>query len=47
MFIRVRSKLTGHQFDIHESRFDPVKHVKVRWYPPSKSVRTTKFNARR
>lgn len=43
MFVRVRSKLTGHQFDIHEHQFDAAKHTRVARYPPSKRVRRTKF----
>lgn len=48
MFIRVKSKATGHEFDIHESRFDEAKHARVdkRRYPPTKSPRRTKFKAR-
>lgn len=48
MFIRVKSKATGHEFDIHETRFDEAKHTRVdkRRYPPVKSPRRTKFKAR-
>lgn len=45
MFIRVRSKTTGHEFDIHEHQFDDAKYSRVdkRRYPPSHRVRRTKF----
>lgn len=43
MFLRVKSKATGHEFDIHEHQFDEAKHTRVRRYPPSKRVRRTKF----
>lgn len=48
MFIRVKSKITGHEFDIHEAQFDEGKHALVdkRRYPPSKRVRRTKFRVR-
>lgn len=48
MFIRVKSKATGHEFDIHESRFDESKHSRVdkRRYPPVSKPRRTKFKAR-
>lgn len=48
MFIRVKSKLTGHEFDIHESRVDEAKHVRVdkKRYPPVSRPRRTKFKAR-
>lgn len=46
MFIRVKSKATGHEFDIHEHQFNEDKHTKVRRYPPSTHVRRTKFKAR-
>lgn len=44
MFIRVRSKVTGHQFDIQEHRFDESKHTRVKRFEPSKHPRRTKFN---
>ena len=43
MFIRVKSRDTGHEFDIHEEQFDEAKHTRVKRYPPSKRVRRTKF----
>lgn len=43
MFVRVKSKITGHEFDVHEHQFDESKHTKVKRYPPSKRVRRTKF----
>lgn len=43
MFIRVKSKATGHEFDIHEQQFDEAKHSRVKRYPPSSRVRRTKF----
>lgn len=43
MFIRVKSKATGHEFDIHEHQFDESAHVRVKRYPPSHRVRRTKF----
>ena len=48
MFIRVKSKITGHEFDIHESRVDEAKHARVdkRRYPPTKSARKPKFRVR-
>lgn len=45
MFVRVRSKATGHEFDIHEHQFDDAKHTKVKRYAPSPRVRRTKFRA--
>lgn len=44
MFVRVKSKATGHQFDIQEHRFDETKHSRVGRVPPSKHPRRTKFN---
>lgn len=46
MFIRVKSRATGHEFDIHEHQFDEDKYTKVRRYPPSKRPRKTKFKVR-
>lgn len=46
MFIRVKSKATGHEFDIHENQFDDAKHSRMNRYPPSKTHRRTKFKAR-
>lgn len=46
MFIRVKSLVTGHEFDIHEQQFDDAKHSKVKRYPPSTRVRRTKFRVR-
>lgn len=46
-FIRVESKVTGHQFDIHEEQFDEVLHKRVKRYPPSSRVRRTKFRVGR
>lgn len=46
MFIRVKSRDSGHEFDIHEHQFDIAKHTKVRRYPPSTKVRKTKFRVR-
>ena len=45
MFIRVKSKATGHEFDIHEHKFDEAKHRRVdqRRYPPVSRPRKTKF----
>lgn len=43
MYIRVKSKVTGHEFDIHEHQFDETAHTRVKRYPPSKRVRRTKF----
>lgn len=43
MFIRVKSKITGHEFDIHEEQFEEAAHTRVKRYPPSKRVRRTKF----
>lgn len=43
MFIRVKSKITGHEFDVHEEQFDEAAHSRVKRYPPSKRVRRTKF----
>lgn len=43
MFIRVKSKATGHEFDIHEHQFDDAKHLRLVRYPPSSRVRRTKF----
>lgn len=45
MFVRVKSKATGHEFDVHEEQFDEAKHSRVKRYPPSKRVRRTKFKA--
>lgn len=45
MFVRVKSKATGHEFDVHEEQFDESKHSRVKRYPPSKRVRRTKFRA--
>lgn len=48
MFIRVKSRATGHEFDLHESRFDEKRYTRVdkRIYPPTSKPRRTKFNAR-
>lgn len=43
MFIRVKSRDTGHEFDVHEAQFDEAKHTRVKRYPPSRRVRRTKF----
>lgn len=43
MFIRVKSKLTGHEFDVHEHQVDEAEHTLVKRYPPSKHPRRTKF----
>ena len=43
MFIRVKSKVTGHEFDIHEHQFDGASHVRLWRFPPSKRWRRTKF----
>lgn len=43
MFIRVESRDTGHQFDVHEEQFDEAAHKRVSHYPPSKRIRKTKF----
>lgn len=43
MFIRVKSKITGHEFDIHDHQFDEAAHTKVKRHPPSRRVRRTKF----
>lgn len=43
MFIRVKSKSTGHEFDIHEHQFDASRYTRVKRYPPSRRVRRTKF----
>lgn len=43
MFIRVKSKITGHEFDIHEHQFEESEHTRVRRVPPSRRVRRTKF----
>lgn len=46
-FIRVESKVTGHQFDVHEEQFDEAKHVLVKRVEPSSRVRRTKFRVGR
>ncbi len=43
MFIRVKSRVTGHQFDVHEEQVDESVHERVEHCPPSKRVRRTKF----
>lgn len=43
MFIRVKSKATGHEFDIHEHQFNEAKHTRVSRYPPASRPRRTKF----
>lgn len=43
MFVRVKAKATGHEFDVHEEQFNESKHSLVKRYPPSKRVRRTKF----
>lgn len=42
-FIRVESRVTGHQFDIHEEQFDETAHKRVKRYPPVSRPRRTKF----
>ncbi len=43
MFVRVRSRLTGHHFDIHEHQFDGARHVRLWRFPPTVRPRRTKF----
>jgi len=43
MFIRVKSRVTGHEFDIHEEKFDEARYTRVKRYKPSRRVRRTKF----
>lgn len=43
MFLRVKNKITGHEYDIPEHQFDDAKHTRVKRYPPSKRMRRTKF----
>jgi len=38
-FIRVKSKVTGHEFDIHEASFDDARHDRVKGFEPAKSPR--------
>lgn len=49
MFIRVKSKATGHEFDVHEHQFNELKHTRVNRakYPPSVKPRKTKFRVRK
>jgi hypothetical protein len=43
-FIRVRSKITRHQFDIHRNSFNPAKHELVKRYPPASAPRRPKLH---
>lgn len=43
-FVRVKSRITGHQFDIHRSRFDPEKHIRIARVPDAWAPRRPKRN---
>lgn len=43
MFIRVRSKVTGHQFDIAPRAFDAEKHELVKRLPAANAPRRAKY----
>lgn len=47
-FIRVRSLITGHQFDIHRNSFNPEKHERVekKRYPDAVAPRRPKYHVR-
>lgn len=42
-FIRVKSKITGHQFDIHRQAFDPDRHELVKRVPDARAPRRPKY----
>jgi hypothetical protein len=42
MFVRVRDKDTGHEYDVWESSLDPQAHKVIEGYPQSRTARPAK-----
>lgn len=46
-YIRVKSKVTGHEFDLLESQFDESRYLRVARYEPTTRPRRFKPNVRK
>lgn len=45
-FIWVKSLETGHQFDVHESAYDPERHARIERVEPAARPRRPKVNVK-